>query len=107
MNYGNYYVPQYSAQQPQQQDGILWVQGIAGAKAYPVAAGNSVLLMDSEVDVFYIKTTDQSRMPLPLRIFDYKERDPQPKNDTVTREEFNELKAMLEKLTNGGKEDAE
>ena len=27
---------------------IIWVQGEEGAKAYMVAAGNSVLLMDSE-----------------------------------------------------------
>ena len=39
---------------------IIWVQGEAGAKAYPVAAGNSVQLMDSERQVFYIKSTDNS-----------------------------------------------
>jgi hypothetical protein len=47
---------------------------LEGAKAYPVTAGNSVLLMDSEESVFYIKTTDQSGMPQPLRVYDYKER---------------------------------
>ena len=30
--------------------------------------------MDSENSVFYIKTTDNSGIPLPLRIFDYTER---------------------------------
>lgn len=54
--------------------GIVWVQGEAGAKSYLVGAGNSVMLMDSEQSVFYIKSTDQSGMPLPLRIFDYTER---------------------------------
>ena len=53
---------------------IIWVQGEEGAKAYMVAAGNSVLLMDSENSAFYIKSTDASGMPLPLRTFDYKER---------------------------------
>jgi hypothetical protein len=53
---------------------IIWVQGEEGAKAYMVAAGNSVLLMDSENSAFYIKSTDASGMPLPLRVFDYKER---------------------------------
>ena len=53
---------------------IIWVQGEEGAKAYMVAAGNSVLLMDSENSAFYIKSTDASGMPLPLRAFDYKER---------------------------------
>lgn len=36
--------------------------------------------MDSERSTMYIKSTDQSGMPLPLRIFDYKER----QNDAVT-----------------------
>lgn len=54
--------------------GIVWVQGEAGAKSYLVGAGNSVMLMDSEQSVFYIKSTDQSGMPLPLRVFDYTER---------------------------------
>ena len=59
--------------QNQANNGIIWVQGEAGAKAYPVAAGNSLLLMDSEKQVFYIKTTDNSGMPQPLRAFSYKE----------------------------------
>ena len=54
--------------------GITWVQGENAAKSYPVAPGNSVLLMDSENSVMYIKSTDQSGMPQPLRIFDYTER---------------------------------
>lgn len=43
-------------QQPQQvNQGILWVQGEAGAKSYLVAPNTSVLLMDSENSNFYIK----------------------------------------------------
>lgn len=41
----------------QPQNGVVWVQGVEGAKAYPVASGSSVMLMDSEENVFYIKTT--------------------------------------------------
>lgn len=70
--YGGYQLPQY--QTPPQQNGIVWVQGEAGAKAHPVGAGQSALLMDSENNVFYIKSSDVSGMPLPLRIFDYQER---------------------------------
>lgn len=55
-------------------NGIIWVQGEAGAKSWAVAPGKSVMLMDSENSVFYIKTTDNSGIPLPLRIFDYTER---------------------------------
>jgi hypothetical protein len=59
------------------------VQGEAGAKSWAVAPGKSVMLMDSENSVFYIKTTDNSGIPLPLRIFDYTERTQQ---DTVSAE---------------------
>ena len=65
---------QPTAQTAQAAPSIIWVQGEEGAKAYMVAAGNSVLLMDSENSAFYIKSTDASGMPLPLRVFDYKER---------------------------------
>lgn len=43
--------------------GITWVQGEVGARAYPVGAGNSVLLMDSDDKYFYIKSADMSGMP--------------------------------------------
>ena len=71
------YVPQQQQVVPQVQQndtGILWVQGEAGAKSWAVAPGKSVMLMDSESNTFYIKSSDQSGMPMPLRIFDYTER---------------------------------
>ena len=92
-------------QQPVNDNGILWVQGEAGAKSWAVAPGKSVMLMDSESNTFYIKSSDASGMPMPLRIFDYQERNLQqpqtqpqvinqmPEIDTsqfVTREEFEE-----------------
>ncbi len=95
---------QIPPQAPQPQSGITWVQGEEGAKAYLVAAGNSVMLMDSEAQTFYLKSTDASGMPLPLRIFDYSERTAQPKTaqtsvpEYVTREEFNSVAAKLDKL---------
>jgi len=92
-NYPNYFAP------PQQS--ILWVQGIEGAKAYPVGAGNSVLLMDSDNQSMYIKSADQAGVPS-LRIFEYTEitgkKEETPKIDTsnfVTREELEEALAKL------------
>ena len=97
-----------AAQQTQGTPSIIWVQGEEGAKAYMVAAGNSVLLMDSENSAFYIKSTDASGMSLPLRVFDYKERTTaaktppqtaqQPGVEFVTRAEFDALAARCAAL---------
>ena len=102
---------QQTPQQPAQ-NGIIWVQGEEGAKAYMVAHGASVLLMDSENSSFYIKSTDQSGMPMPLRIFDYTERTAQrpvqaqviPSEEYVTRAEFDALTARLDALTTPAKQ---
>jgi hypothetical protein len=62
--------------QPTQQtnsNSLTWVQGEAGAKSFMVAPNNTVMLMDSESDRFYLKSSDASGMPLPLRIFRYQE----------------------------------
>lgn len=86
------------------QNSPIWVQGEEGAKAYMVAAGCSVMLMDSESNVFYLKSSDQSGMPMPLRVFDYTERTantqtkPQPTPDFdpsqfITRDELESILA--------------
>lgn len=105
MSYPQYY-PQQPAAQPAQQSGITWVQGEEGAKAYVVGPGSSALLMDSEGSTFYIKTTDQAGMPLPLRVFDFTERQKQPVQapaaagvQFATRDELNALAAKIEALT--------
>lgn len=53
---------------------IYWVQGIEGAKGYPVANGSNLALWDSENQCIYIKSVDSSGLPQPLRILDYTER---------------------------------
>ena len=76
------YVPQvqgaamsFANQQPQQNNnGSIWVQGETGAKSYLVAPNSTVLLMDSENQRFYLKSSDASGMPMPLRIFEYTEK---------------------------------
>lgn len=127
-NYNPYQVGQYQQMQSTQQTqtgGLQWVQGEAGAKAFPMGAAQSALLMDSENNVFYIKSTDNSGMPLPLRTFDYRERTaqntpktaqnaPQTAIDTslfVTRDELEkrlaELVAKSRSIPNEPKGDAE
>lgn len=106
-------------QQPQATQSWAYVQGEAAAKSWMIANGQSVLLMDSESPVFYIKSADASGIPLPLRVFDYKERTqsapqnvPQTSNPAqidldgiyVTRAEYDDLQGkymeILDKLNN-------
>lgn len=63
---------QMQAPQPEA-GGIIWVQGEAGAKAYPVANGSTVALWDSENQTIYLKSVDMSGMPS-MRVIDYTER---------------------------------
>ncbi len=107
-------------QQPAQSNqSLIYVQGEAAAKSWIVGAGQSVLLMDSENPVFYIKSADASGIPLPLRVFDYTERNqsmpqnaPQSVNPAqidldrqyVTRAEYDDLQGkyaeILDRLNN-------
>lgn len=98
-----------------QNNGIIWVQGEAAAKAYPVGSGQSVLLMDSEDSIMYIKSTDQSGMPQPLRIFEYKEKTSvhgesgitKKNDDYVSRKEFEEFRHGIEKVLDDIREEGE
>lgn len=72
-NYGN--SPNYNQQS--NNHSVIWVQGLESAKAYPVTAGQTVLLMDSDSNCLYLKSADQTGMPS-LRIFDYTERTETP-----------------------------
>ena len=88
---------------------INWVQGEAGARSVPVPAGQKALLMDSETNVFYVKSSDTSGMPLPLRIFEYKEVDKVATSATDGREDkyvtHEELNKILAELTEKPKEE--
>ena len=132
MGYNNYF-PQYypnqmpMMQQPQQMpqnqpqmpqnssansgNGITWVLGEAAAKSFPVGAGQTVILMDREDPVMYMKSVDQSGMPLPLRIFDITERTSDKQgnsivkstmtDDFVSRKEFDEFREDVKRSIKG------
>lgn len=69
----NYPNPYLTRPQMYPTEGILWVQGIEGAKAYQMSPNQILQLMDSENDgIFYIKTTDNIGMAN-LRVFKYTE----------------------------------
>lgn len=102
-------VQQMPTPAPQTNNGLVWVQGEVAAKSYPVAPNCTVMLMDSEGERFYLKSADSSGMPLPLRIFDYNERQNTPTSDFkaptsdfseldgkyITREEFERRMASI------------
>lgn len=111
MAYNNYFPQTYTntpytygagAIQQNQLGAINWVQGEAGARSIPVPAEQKALLMDSETNVFYIKSSDASGMPLPLRTFEYKEvgvvsdsSTARPQSEYVTHEELEQALANL------------
>ena len=110
-SYNSYqpYFPQYYNQpsQPQASNGIIWVQGEAGAKSYMVAPNNTVQLWDSESQTIYLKSADASGMPS-MRILDYTIRSnasQMPQNafstqapNVPTREELEALKGRIDSL---------
>lgn len=102
-NYPNY---QMSNPYPQteQNNGITWVQGLEGAKAYQMSPNRNILLMDSENEgTFYIKVTDNIGMAN-LRVFNYTEvtaqdvkKDPIDLSEYVKKSELQELLTELYK----------
>lgn len=102
----NYYPMQnyQTQQQPPQQSGIIWVQGEAAAKSYPVAPNSSVALWDSEANVIYIKSADGSGMPS-MKIVDYTMRDTSarkaeisPQGDFVTKDDLLPIRKDIDAL---------
>lgn len=101
--FANYPTTPYSANpyaNANNQNGITWVQGIEGAKAYQMLPNGIALLMDSESEgKFYIKTSDNVGM-CNLRIFEYTEvtNTPAPQMDLsnyVTKDELKEVVSSL------------
>lgn len=99
----NYGQPQYN-QQNHGQVGLIWVQGIEGAKSYLVAPNTTIQLWDSEKQVIYLKSADASGMPS-MKILDYTIRDNDNtsnvitnNNEYVTKEAFNELSRKMEEV---------
>ena len=91
-------------QQPQINNGIIWVQGEAAAKSYPIAPNSSVPLWDSEANVIYIKSADMSGMPS-IKVLDYTMRDvtartPEisPQSEFATKDDISVLEKEISSL---------
>lgn len=67
------YYPPFQMAQPQfnsPTNGMIWVQGEAGAKSYLIAPNNTLPLWDSEAQTIYVKSADASGMPT-MKTLDY------------------------------------
>ena len=120
--YQPYYTPVQQTQQ-QNNNGIIWVQGEAGAKSYLVAPNSTVQLWDSESQTIYLKSADASGMPS-FKILDYTVREGKTAPNTTSvmsddklstfatkdeikavSDEIRVLRGRLDKLTKKGDDD--
>lgn len=99
-----YGYPQQTPVTPAQNNTIIWVQGEAGAKSFPLGPNSRVALWDSEAQTIYLKSTDQFGMPS-MEYIDYSIRGREtpetpimPANDYISRDEFNTLRSDVENL---------
>jgi hypothetical protein len=98
--------PTSPTQTPQMSNDMIWVQGLAGAKAYLVAPNTTVTLWDSESETIYLKSCDSNGMPS-MKILDIKERvenapkSPSNEVDNSTKDFAlaDDLKVIHEELT--------
>ena len=88
---------------------IIWVAGQAGAEAYQLEPGSRAVLLDSKDQIFYIKVVGMDGRPEPLMAFKYEplnlniqsessQSAMQDMSNYVTKDDFNELKRMLEEV---------
>ena len=106
-NYNPYVSPQqvpgqtFMNSQPSNSFYTVLVNGESGANSYPVASGNTVLLMDFEANKFWLKSTNVNGIPQQLRCFSFKEEIQEPKlsDSAVSRDEFNALSQNVASLT--------
>ena len=103
----NPYYPQNPANASN--NGINWVQGIEGAKAWFMSPNSNVILMDSENDgFFYIKVSDNVGM-CNLRTFRYTEitgqvsQKPEPQIDLSEYVKKSELESLINSMLGGVK----
>ena len=91
--YNNYF-------QPQRQE-LIKVNGIEGAKNYPLSPGSTVALFDVESDIMYIKSMDAGGFPS-IRTFTFSEAISTPPSDVESRISSLETEiAQLKEALNG------
>ena len=112
-------VPQPVSAAPPPQQGLIWVDGEAAAKAYQMPAGwpanTPIALWDTNDTIIYLKSTNSMGMPNPLQIAEYQLRelrsarsgaagredyteqtwDEERQNKFASKQELQELKDMI------------
>jgi len=78
---------------------VQYVNGRQSADNYSMQPNSSVILMDSNMDRFYLKKSDASGMCV-VEAYDFHKAEEDAKPDYVTREEFEELKNMIKEKNN-------
>ena len=125
--YGNPYLPQLqnmqaqlaqlqgNAPQPQQQAlqqgyQIQTVKGIAGARAFAIPPSSSVVLMDTELSVFYVKTTDANGLET-VKAYDFTEKETDTQEfdagKYVLRSDFDKLAEKVDEFIKSAASNAE
>lgn len=83
---------------------VAYVNSEMEAYNYPVAPGNTIILMDLNNNRFYMKSSDFNGNPQTMRVYEYTEVIPEKRSsysangNFVTREEFEELKRGMAAL---------
>lgn len=90
----------------QQSNGVNWVSGVDGARAWQLAPNSNAIMLDRENDgIFYIKSSDNVGM-CTIRVFKYEEVKPtQPQNQQIDLSEYvkkSELETYVNSLLGGG-----
>jgi len=73
---------------------VQYVNSRQSADNYTMQPNSSVILMDSTMDRFYLKTADASGSCV-VKAYDFTEVSDEVKPDYVTRAEFEELKKLI------------
>lgn len=108
-------MPMNSYAPPQVKSNIKWVSGRGEAESTPVGPNETILMLDSSTTKMYIKSAGPDGRINPLMVCDYTVSEAEFQNGTsqaspqidtsnfATKEDFNQLKQMVEDLTKPGK----
>ena len=91
------YYPFYPQFQSQQTN-VIWVDNEQVALSYPVAPGNTIMLMENDNPVVYKKTADLSGKVLPMEIYDLVKRvtEDHVPVEYITKNEFESFVSRIE-----------